>query len=313
MKKVVVLLDPQGVQISIDLLRVARELYPEESYRTYGLSVLKACSQAQGYFDELLVPSEESVESLDPKTLAQRVSDLVRECEWDCILVPATVLGRMVAPRIAARLKTGLVADVTGVTGGLGMIRPAFTGRMLATIKNRSSGPLLMTVRPHTFRYHEEALRPTLVRSYEINDVHGSTKFLEQISHPGIGDIREGKVLVSAGGGATRVFPLVEELAAELGGMVAASRKVVDGGIAPRFIQVGQSGKTVSPRLYLAVGISGSIQHVIGLKNAQFVISVNKDRNAPICSLSDLVVEGDALEFLESMIGLLRSKKNGNN
>ena len=121
-------------------------------------------------------------------------------------------------------------------------------------------------------------------------------------------DIRESEVLVSGGGGVLRHFGKLELLAKELNGMVAASRRAVDSGLAPRQIQVGQSGKTVSPRLYVAIGISGSIQHVVGIKNAEHIIAVNSNRYAPICSIADIVVEGDATEFIEKMVERIRKE-----
>lgn len=115
-------------------------------------------------------------------------------------------------------------------------------------------------------------------------------------------DIRESKVLISGGGGVVRDFQLLERLAKALHGTVAASRKVVDIGKAPRAIQVGHSGKIVSPRLYIALGISGSAQHVAGIRNAEYIISVNTNREAPICSISDIIVEGDGRTFVEGLI-----------
>jgi electron transfer flavoprotein alpha subunit len=115
-------------------------------------------------------------------------------------------------------------------------------------------------------------------------------------------DIRKSEVLISGGGGVVRDFHLLERLAEALHGMVAASRKVVDMGKAPRAIQVGQSGKIVSPRLYIALGISGSAQHVAGIRNAEYIISVNTDLQAPIFSMSDIVVEGDSRAFVEGLL-----------
>nr|MDA3941003.1 FAD-binding protein [Spirochaetia bacterium] len=121
-------------------------------------------------------------------------------------------------------------------------------------------------------------------------------------------------VLISGGGGITGGIPQLYSLAEELNGKVSASRRIVDQGLAPRNIQVGHSGKTVSPRLYMALGINGAMQHVEGLRNVESIISVNTARNAPICSLSDIVVEGDAREFVESLttrIKVYRSQGNG--
>jgi len=127
-------------------------------------------------------------------------------------------------------------------------------------------------------------------------------RLIERRERSQVRDIRDSAVLVAGGGGAVRDFHLLRRLATALNGMVAASRKAVDMGAAPREIQIGQSGKTVSPRLYIAIGISGSSPHVAGIRNAEYVISVNQDRHAPICSISDIVVEGDGQAFVEGLL-----------
>lgn len=184
------------------------------------------------------------------------------------------------------------------------LVRPAFSGRMLAAVVCRGDGPTMFTVRRNTFDHETirrdrsttelvfspQAVKPPRIRLLSTREKTDSY------------DIRESDVLVSGGGGVMRHFDQLETLATHLRGRVSASRRVVDSGKAPRHIQVGQSGKTVSPRLYLAIGISGSIQHVVGLKNAEYVIAVNSDRRAPICSLSDVVVEGDARTFITRII-----------
>jgi electron transfer flavoprotein alpha subunit len=168
-----------------------------------------------------------------------------------------------------------------------------------------------MSVRQNTFLYSKAdntagKKAPAVVYHSPKRKEASGVRLVKRELKPDTDDIRESDVLISGGGGVMRSFNRLEALAKELDGMVSASRRVVDSGAAPRHIQVGQSGKTVSPRLYLALGISGSIQHVVGLKNAEYIISVNSDRHAPICSLSDIVVEGDARDFIERMIQRLQ-------
>ncbi len=225
---------------------------------------------------------------------------------FDCILVPATPFGRMIAPRIAMRLKTGLVADVTAISRNgdeLKVIRPAYSGRIMAGIQYTGDGPVMMSIRQGVFQYDNrfekttrtENFTPSFVRDGKIRRL--AVKHKEQIY-----DIRESNVLVSGGGGVSGDFHLLEQLARKLGGQVSASRKIVDRGIAPRSIQVGQSGRNVSPKLYIALGINGAIQHVEGLKQVENIIAVNINRDAPICSLSDIVVEGDAVTFIRKLV-----------
>jgi electron transfer flavoprotein alpha subunit len=198
------------------------------------------------------------------------------------------------------------VADVTGI-GKDGddvlMAQPAFSGRVLATVVCRGGGPVIMTVRPRVFTYGEPVFKSAEFVDIEVQDLKTpSIRLIERREKSGIRDIRTSEVLISGGGGVVHDFPLLERLAEALHGMVAASRRVVDTGKAPRAIQVGQSGKIVSPRLYIALGISGSTQHVAGIRNAEYIISVNTDRQAPICSMSDIVVEGDSRVFVEGLL-----------
>jgi len=319
MNRVLLVLDPEALEDSTDLLAVADELYGASGYQCHALVPGSAVQLREGAFD--VVIEADSVAPYDSAAVAGAVASLHEEVGFALILIPATVFGRMIAPRAAMRLKTGLVADVTAVhrtaEGEIEMIRPAFSGRMLATVVNRGSGPVMMSVRPGVFRprdHAETAVRTTAYRSYDAAAAATGApggecpaiRRLHSQPRPRSEDIRQSEILVSGGGGIQRHFGELQQLAQALGGMVAASRKVVDSGKAPRTIQVGQSGKTVSPRLYIAVGISGSIQHVVGLKNAEHVIAVNSDRHAPICSLADIVVEGDARDFIERMSERLR-------
>jgi electron transfer flavoprotein alpha subunit len=258
------------------------------------------------------------VEPYDQIGICTILAELQKEYKFDTILVPATSFGRMIAPRVAKRLRTGIVADITDIhrkDGRAEIIRPAYSGRLMAAILTHGSGPVMMSVRPGVFRYAGEGVVDTEVSEYTAPlEAHSSVKPFavkeKQISY----DIRESDVLISGGGGVLRNFTGLERLAEALHGRVSASRKIVDRGIAPRCIQVGQSGRTVSPRLYIALGINGAIQHVEGMKNIESIISINTNRNAPICSLSDIVVEGDAMEFIDKLtdrIEAFRSEAQG--
>jgi electron transfer flavoprotein alpha subunit len=161
----------------------------------------------------------------------------------------------------------------------------------------------MMSVRPRVFTYREPVVKSAEFIDVDVQDMQTpGVRLIERREKSVARDIRESQVLISGGGGVIRDFHLLERLAEALNGMVAASRKAVDMGRAPRAIQVGQSGKIVSPRLYIAIGISGSAPHVAGIRNAEYVISVNANRHAPICSMSDIVVEGDGRAFVEGLL-----------
>jgi electron transfer flavoprotein alpha subunit len=161
----------------------------------------------------------------------------------------------------------------------------------------------MMSVRPRVFTFREPVSKSAEFIDVDVQDMRTSgVQLIERREKPVARDIRDSQVLISGGGGVLRDFQLLERLAEALNGMVAASRKVVDMGRASRAIQVGQSGKIVGPRLYVAIGISGSSQHVAGIRNAEYLISVNSSRQAPICSMSDIVVEGDGRAFVEGLL-----------
>lgn len=316
MKRVLVYIDEEGVEDSIDLLETAGRMYGARDCRTYALAAGGRWGEAASLFDVLLRPRAGTVPNYEAPVLARCVEALHRRYGFDAVLVPATPFGRMLAPRAAVRLRSGLVADVTAVhtvAEGVMMERPAFSGRLLASVVCRGPGPVMMSVRPRTFEYAEREAKTAELADFEVPEPRSAgIRLLERREREQSRDIRESEVLISGGGGALRSFPILEELAEALGGMVAASRRAVDRGAAPRSAQVGQSGRIVSPRLYIALGISGSAQHVAGLKNAECIIAVNTDVRAPICSMADIVVEGDGRLFAEGLLERIRASRAEN-
>jgi electron transfer flavoprotein alpha subunit len=262
-----------------------------------------------GRFNDVIQVAEALAVDHDPRAIAEILETLHQTYGFDSILIPGTTLGKMIAPRLAWRLKTGLATGVTDITvrdGRIELTRPAGSGTMLETIHPEGPGPVLMTIRINAFEYTPEETVPTRTSNYSQPVTTRSTLTRLGVEPPlESRDIREYGVLVAGGGGAARCFQKLTPLADALNGAVAASRKLVDQGIAERNIQVGQSGKTVSPKLYLALGIHGSMQHLAGLRGAASIISVNTSPHAPICRLSDLVVQGDACEFIEKLMDKL--------
>lgn len=313
MKRVLIYLDQDALEESLDLLEAAEQMYSADSLCSYALAVGSAPSQALGIVDHLLVIDDRRMSRYDVQNIAKCFDELQETYRFDAILFPAAVFARMIAPRAAVRLESGLVAEVTEIRrleDGMLLVRPAFSGRMLAGIVTRGRGPVMMTVRGNTFTRRTDIHKDTTVRTLRPKEVGlPGIKLVRQSRKKDVQDIRQSNVLVAGGGGIMRHLDKLEQLADELKGMTAASRKVVDSGRAPRHIQVGQSGKTVSPSLYIAVGISGSVQHAVGLRNAEYIISVNPDRYAPICALADIVVIGDGLEFIEGLLRKIRKHR----
>lgn len=316
MKRILIYAEHDYQSDAVNLLETAGRIYGEESFESCALIVNAEGNSLSGYFDVLYRVSDDRIRLYDQKSMADLVAGLHREYGFDSILIPATPQGRMLAPRVAMKLKTGLVADVTEIGGSkeaLELVRPAYSGRIMAGIHIKGEGPAMMTVRPGIFSYPRN--RSVNTRVIEPEGLPAPSRGIRRIQRkekPLEYDIRESDVLISGGGGVSKDFATLKPLAEALKGQISASRAVVDKGIVARTVQVGQSGKTVSPSLYIALGINGAIQHVEGLKNVDNIISVNINRNAPICSLSDIVVEGDAVTFINNLLERInKEKKDG--
>ncbi|EMS72655.1 electron transfer flavoprotein subunit alpha/FixB family protein [Ruminiclostridium cellobioparum] len=321
MKKCLIFLDSEQIQNSIELLEVARQMYPDEHWESYGVAINYSPLEAHGFFDFIIQVNAQNIKQYNVKEITNAISDIHKQYNFDVILIPATWCGRILAPRLAVRLQTGLTADVTEIRhkeNNIEMVRPVFSNRLMAGIVNKSNGPVMMSVRQNVFKYTQNKNKQTQLVEFDyLSYEKAGIRQVRVYEKPQSYDIRESSILVSGGGGVGKDFYRLEALAEVLKGHVAASRRIVDKGIAPRSIQVGQSGKTVSPKLYIALGIYGAIQHVEGLKNVDCIISVNTNINAPICSLSDIVVEGDALLFVdlltERILESMRYQNEGKN
>ena len=267
----------------------------------------------------LVEGAEYSHYTTDAYTIA--FADLIGAYRPSVILLGATNDGRDLGPRVACRTGTGLTADCTGLdidaeTGLVAWTRPAFGGNIMATILCPDHRPQMGTVRPKVFKRPE----PDYSRSGELVRVASKvktgdirTKFIEllRISTTSV-NLEEAEIIVSGGRGMGKPenFKLVEELAEVLNGTVGASRAAVDAGWKPALHQVGQTGKTVGPKIYIACGISGAIQHLAGMSSSDIVIAINKDADAPIFKMADYGIVGDVMEVLPVLIEELRKARS---
>jgi electron transfer flavoprotein alpha subunit len=240
-------------------------------------------------------------------------ADLIQTYKPAVILIGATNDGRDLGPRIACRVGTGLTADCTALgideaTGLVAWTRPAFGGNIMATILCPEHRPQMGTVRPSVFKRPEMDYSRSGEIIYVASKVKAAdirTKCIEVIRTCTVScNLEEAEIIVSGGRGmcTPENFTLVEQLAAVLGGSVGASRAAVDAGWKPHMHQVGQTGKTVGPKVYFACGISGAIQHVAGMSSADVIIAINKDPDAPIFKMADYGIVGDAIEVLPALI-----------
>jgi len=306
MIRCLIVIDPNETESSLDLVQTARQLHEGQPFEISGVLCSALKNPLPRVLDRLIRVEHPALTDFDPMAAADAIALLHEANRFGSILIPATPFGRMIAPRVAMLLQTGLVADITQIRhvgGAVEVIRPAYSGSLMACIRFVGDGPMMMSVRPNVFRDMVKAERAMAQETF-VPQLSGQATLsrIRVVPKQQTYDIRESSVLVSGGGGIVKSFAKVERLAQLLGGQASASRKLVDAGIAPRSIQVGQSGKTVNPELYLALGINGAIQHIEGIKQAKHIISVNINKDAPLSSLSDIVVEGDADRFLDLLI-----------
>jgi electron transfer flavoprotein alpha subunit len=250
-----------------------------------------------------------------PQPRVDALETLVREGEFDTVLFAATVLSADIAAALAARLDAGLNWDLTDVVledGKLVGKRPALGDSVYVDV-GWSSAPRLALIRSGTFE-PEERGGEAEVEKFEsrLNDFSLAAEMVEQAHEESEGPSIEDADVIVAGGrglGSPENFALVEDLAKALGGAVAATRAVVDAGWYPYAAQVGQTGKTVSPKLYIACGISGAIQHKVGMQSSGVIVAINKDPNAPIFEYADFGVVGDLHEIIPKLTELVRARK----
>jgi electron transfer flavoprotein alpha subunit len=256
---------------------------------------------------------------------AKVLTQLIAEYEPQIVLFGATTTGRDLAPRVASALQCGLTADCTDLQIGehkvkgrvyenvLLQIRPAFGGNIVATIVSPESRPSMATVREGVMPKHMfEAWEPAQViaKQVSLSEVDFPTQVLEVVHKEKSVDLKKARIIVSAGIGAAdpQALEAVYELAKTLGGVVGASRPVVDAGIVPKEHQVGQTGTTVRPNLYIACGISGQIQHRAGMMESKRIIAINSDPQAPIFDIAHYGIVGDVKEIIQHMIKAYKDK-----
>ena len=251
------------------------------------------------------------------------ISGLINRDKPEIVLFGATPMGRDLASRIAARIQAGLTADCTGLDIDmeerlLWQTRPAFGGNVMATIVCRHARPQMATVRPKVMSKaepqpgREAEVIPVPV---DLDERRIATKILEVIrdeSGPSV-NLQEADIIVSGGRGLGKAenFALIEQLAEALGGAVGASRATVDAGWIPAYHQVGQTGKTVHPKLYLACGISGAVQHLAGMSSSDCIVAINRDPHAPIFGVAHYGIVGDLFEVIPALVKEIKRANNG--
>ena len=299
--------------VGLELLGKARELADALNEKVYAMLLgHDLTTQAQ----ECIAYGADTVLRVDAPELAtyvtepyaQAIYQIIRDNKPSIVLIGATTIGRDLGPRLSARVETGLTADCTGLEisedRDLLMTRPAFGGNLMATIICKEHRPQMSTVRPGVMRMGQrDDNRKGTIEDVKIN--FDKSKFrvrvLETVKQTkNLVDITEAHVLISGGRGVGNAegFDMLRAMANTIGAEVSASRAIVDAGGLGHERQVGQTGKTVRPDLYFAMGISGAIQHLAGMEESEYIIAINKDKFAPIFNVADLGIVGDVRKIV---------------
>jgi electron transfer flavoprotein alpha subunit len=276
-----------------------------------GLAALGAAGAEQ-----VLLATHESFARYEPAGYAAAVVAAIEQVSPKVVLFAASSMGRDLAPRVAARLQVGLAAECTALAvegGALTATRPIYASKAIQQVRFKKS-PALVTLRPKAFAPVTGSGTATVTPLAVSIDAAAPRARVTGVAASGGGkvDLTEAEIIVSGGRGlkGPENFAMIESLAAALGGVVGASRAVVDAGWRPHGDQVGQTGKTVSPKLYVAVGISGAIQHLAGMSSSRCIVAINKDAEAPIFKIADYGVVGDAFEVVPALTEAVK-KLNG--
>jgi electron transfer flavoprotein alpha subunit len=311
--------------VAYELLGVGRKLADDLETSLSAILFGSSESEAQELIrwgaDKVYKSSDPIFEKFNDEPYSQLLTSLIKEHRPAIVLAGATPMGRSFIPRVAARIRTGLTADCTALeidkdTGNLLQIRPAFGGNIMATILCPNNRPQMATVRPRVMKrgqYNEN--RKGEVVHVNSDGISSRTKVLNTIKEEsGITiNLQEVDIIVSGGRGLgePKGFKLLEELAQILGGAVGSSRAAVDAGWIPYRHQVGQTGKTVCPKLYFACGISGAVQHLVGMQSSDIIIAINKNEEAPIFNVATYGIVGDLYEIVPLLIKKLKELKGG--
>ena len=238
---------------------------------------------------------------------AQAIEAAISAFGPDVILAPATPMGKDILPRLAARLGAGLVTDAVQIVkeadSGLKVEKPLYAGKAIATVAMSGEGLKLCSLRPNNFSKEPVGKGDASVETLDLNVENFENLQLSEVKASGSAgkiDLTEAEIIVSGGRslGSEENFKILRELAEKIGAGVGASRAAVDAGYASHDMQVGQTGKTVSPKLYIACGISGAIQHLAGMRTSSTIVAINQDADAPIFKIADYGVVGDLFEIV---------------
>ena len=308
-------------EVAYELLSTGRRLADDRGSELAAVVLGHQITDSAAYLiaagaDKVYIVDQPELAAYEANVYADALSQLIAKHKPEVVLAGATAVGRAFFAKAAVRSRTGLTADCTALsidkqTGLLHQTRPAFGGNIMATIMTPNHRPQMATVRPKVFKMttpDPKRKGETLIEALKL--VAAGTRIVKAERNAASVNIAEAEIIVAGGRGLKKAenLALLKRLADLLGGVVGVSRACVDAGWISASHQVGQTGKTVCPKIYLAVGISGAIQHLEGMRASDTIIAVNSDANAPIFGIADLGIVGDLFEILPMLIEALEGK-----
>jgi electron transfer flavoprotein alpha subunit len=328
--------DGEIAKVSFELIGEATKLAADLEQKVVGILMGdqikdKAQSLIEAGADSVVVVEDKMLAEYVTEPYAKALTAVIKECDPEILLFGATSIGRDLAPRVASRVHTGLTADCTKLDIDvwkvnaedpgqklLFMTRPAFGGNIMATILCKHYRPQMATVRPGVMkRIPVDHTRTGEIKEIKVEfkpeDMNIVIREVVKEEHKNV-DITEAKCLISGGRGigSPEFYGTLQEVASIIGGEISSSRANVDAGWIARERQVGQTGKTVRPELYMACGISGAIQHVAGMEGSEYIIAINKNDTAAIFDVADLGIVGDVRVIMPKLVDALKKYKTAN-
>ncbi len=299
---------------------LANELNTELSAVLFGAPDSEAQELIRWGADKVYISKNQVFERFNDEPYSELLSSLIREHRPEIVIAGATPIGRSFIPRVAARLRTGLTADCTSLaidkdTGNLLQIRPAFGGNIMATICCPNNRPQMATVRPRVMKrgQYGESKSGEIIE-IKAGGISSRTRVLDTIKEVSelTVNLQEADIIVSGGRGLgdPKGFKLLEKLAELIGGALGSSRAAVDAGWIPYSHQVGQTGKTVCPKIYFACGISGAVQHLVGMQSSDIIVAINKNPEASIFNVATFGIVGDLYEIIPLLIKKIKEAKS---
>lgn len=301
--------------------KLADKINKEVSVVVLGENIENIVKQLEEYpVDNIICIDKPELKHYNTDIYANCIDEIIKEMKPEIVLFGATSIGRDLAPRVSAKVGTGLTADCTSleiddIDGKLLQTRPAFGGNLMATIICPKNRPQMSTVRPGVMQKAqkiENKIAKIIIPNIDKNNLISKVMFKELLINdkPRV-NLQDAKIIVSGGRGlkTPEGFKLIEEFAEALGGVVGASRAAVDSGWIDHSHQVGQTGTTVRPELYIACGISGAIQHLAGMSESKTIVAINSDPNAPIFKVCDYGIVGDLYKIIPELIEQAKNNK----